>query len=91
MSPVTNIKFSWSFAKGKKLRVVFDLHGKQHTVNFGAVGYEHYFDKTGLLPKSLNHKDPTRRKAYFERFNKIVDKQGKLSNKRSTEPKLQEC
>jgi hypothetical protein len=76
MSRVTNIKFSRSAAKGKKLRVVFDYQGKQHTVNFGQLGYEHYYDKTGLLPKSLNHKDPTRRKAYFERHNKIVDKQG---------------
>lgn len=59
----TNIRFFRSVVKGKKLRVVFDLQGKQHTVTFGATNYEHYFDKTGLLPKSLNHKDPARRKA----------------------------
>jgi hypothetical protein len=76
MSRPINVKFSLSAAKGKKLRVVFDLHGKQHTVNFGAVGYEHYYDKTCLLPKSLNHKDAARRKQYFERHNKIVDKSG---------------
>jgi hypothetical protein len=76
MARPTNVKFFLSAAKGKKVRVVFDLHGKQHTVNFGAVNNEHYYDKTGLLPKSLNHKDLVRRKAYFERHNKIVDKQG---------------
>jgi hypothetical protein len=76
MARPTNVKFLLSQSKGKKLRVVFHLHGKQHTVNLGVVGYEHYYDKTGLLPKSLNDKDPTRRKAYFERHNKIVDRQG---------------
>jgi hypothetical protein len=76
MSRVTNIKFSRSAAKGKKLRVVFDYQDKQHTVNFGADGMEHYFDKTKILPTSLNHKDPARRKRYYERHNKIVDKSG---------------
>lgn len=76
MSKPTNIKFSRSIAKGKKLRVVFDLNGKQHTVNFGQLGYEHYYDKTGLLPKSWNHKDDARQKEYYERHNRIVDKTG---------------
>jgi hypothetical protein len=76
MSRPTNVKFSLSQTKGKKLRVVFDLHGKQHTANFGAVGYQHFYDKTGLLSKSLNHKDAARKKQYYERHSKIVDRAG---------------
>ena len=38
-----------------------------NTIHFGGAGFEHYFDRTGLLDKKLNHKDPERRKRYKER------------------------
>lgn len=59
--------------KNKKLRVV--VNGK--TIDFGDVNYEHYFDKTGLLDKKLNHNDKERRKQYLARAMNIVDKNGK--------------
>jgi hypothetical protein len=46
----------------KKLMMV-----KPKKVYFGATGYEHYYDKTGLLPKSLNHNDTKRRDNYRAR------------------------
>jgi hypothetical protein len=57
----TNIHFSRSPISGKKLRVQFTYQGKQHTLHFGATSYQHYHDRTGLLPKSQNHGDPARR------------------------------
>jgi hypothetical protein len=40
---------------------------------------EHFKDKTGLLPKSLNHGDKERRKNYLTRTAKIKDGKGKLT------------
>jgi hypothetical protein len=76
MSP-TDIQFSRSTRPEKKLKVVFTYKGKQHTVHFGNSNYQHYHDKTNLLPKSWNHGDPVRRKAYFERDSKVLNKEGK--------------
>jgi hypothetical protein len=76
MSP-TNIQFSRSSSPGKKLKVQVTYQGKQHTLHFGATSYQHYYDRTGLLPKSHNHKDPVRRRAYFERHSKVLNKAGK--------------
>jgi hypothetical protein len=73
----TNVHFSRSSSPGKKLKAEFTYQGKQRIVHFGATGYQHYYDRTGLLPKSQNHKDPVRRKAYFERHSKVLNKEGK--------------
>lgn len=73
----TNIHFSKSSSPGKKIKVEFTYQGKQRTIHFGATNYEHYYDKTGLLSKSLNHKDPVRRKAYYDRQSKVLNKEGK--------------
>ena len=43
------------------------------------MGMEHFKDKTGLLPKNLNHGDQERRKSYLDRSGKIKDKQGRLT------------
>jgi hypothetical protein len=48
-------------------------------IHFGASGMEHFKDKTGLLPKSLNHGDKERRKNYLTRTAKIKDGKGKLT------------
>ena len=53
----------------KKLMVV-KFNNKPVKVHFGASGYEHYFDKTGILPKSLNHLDKKRRERYKKRHHK---------------------
>jgi hypothetical protein len=73
----SNIHFSRSPISGKKLKVEFTYQGKQRTIHFGATSYEHYFDRTGLLPKNQNHKDAVRQRAYFERHSKVLNKEGK--------------
>ena len=55
--------YSKSTRPGKKLMAVVG----NKTIHFGAAGYEHYFDRTGLLPKRLNHKDSERRSRYHSR------------------------
>jgi len=61
-----------STAKGKKLMVEVD--GKK--IHFGQDGYEHFRDRTGLLPKHLNHNDKARRQNYLARTSKIKRKDG---------------
>ena len=75
MVKVGKYNYELSTAKGKKLMVV--VNGK--LIHFGQKGYEHFKDKTGLLPKSLNHNDPERRKSYRSRTAKITNKDGSLT------------
>jgi hypothetical protein len=56
----------------KKLKV--EINGK--FIHFGQLPYEHFFDKTGLLDKALNHGDDLRRKRYLQRSIPIRDKEG---------------
>ena len=76
MVKVGKYNYELSTAKGKKLMVIGPA-GK--LIHFGQLGYEHFFDKTGLLPKSLNHNDPERRKSYRSRTAKITNKDGSLT------------
>lgn len=75
MVKVGKYNYELSTAKGKKLMTV--VNGK--IIHFGASGMEHFKDKTGLLPKNLNHGDKERRKNYLTRTAKIKDGQGKLT------------
>ncbi len=75
MVKVGKYNYELSTAKGKKLMTT--VNGK--IIHFGQKGYEHFFDKTGLLPKSLNHNDPERRKSYRSRTAKITYKDGSLT------------
>lgn len=68
--------YAKSNRKGKKLMTVAP-NGK--TLHFGAADMEHFRDKTGLLPKSLNHNDEERRESYLARTSKIKDGSGKLT------------
>ena len=68
--------------KGKKLMVT--VNNKR--VHFGADGYTHFHDKTGLLPKSLNHDDKARRQSYLARTAKIRRKDGSLTANDPTSP-----
>ena len=54
---------------GKKLMGTYTnpSTGKQNTIHFGQAGAPHYIDRSGLLPKSLEHRDPERRKRYLDR------------------------
>ena len=75
MVKVGKYNYELSTAKGKKLMTV--VNGK--IIHFGAKNMEHFKDKTGLLPKSLNHGDKERRKNYLTRTAKIKDGKGKLT------------
>lgn len=48
-------------------------------VHFGSSDYQHYHDRTGLLPKDLNHGDKHRRESYLKRSKWIRDADGKLT------------
>ena len=68
--------YSLSTNKNKKLKVIVD----NKTIHFGDSRYpEHFFDRTGLLPKSNNHLDEKRKASYLARASKIKDKDGKLT------------
>jgi len=73
---IGNFIYAKSSRKGKKLMTV-SPNGR--TLHFGAANMEHFSDKTGLLPKSLNHNDDTRRESYLARTAKIKDGSGKLT------------
>ena len=71
-------KFRRSTARGKKYAVEVMKNGKPKTINFGALGYQHYKDKTPLkLYSKLNHNDPVRRASYRARHSGIYTKSGK--------------
>jgi hypothetical protein len=70
-------EYKLSPTKNKKLRVI--VNGK--TIDFGDIRYEHYFDKTGLLNKGLNHNDKERQKSYLARATNILDKNGRKTEK----------
>ncbi len=58
------------------------------TIHFGGNPNtsRHYFDKTGLLKKSLNHRDESIRKAWRARHSKIQLKYGSLAYKNPNQP-----
>ena len=72
MVKVGRYDYKKSTRPGKKLMVV--VNGR--TIHFGATGYEHYKDKTGIW-KSKDHGDPERRKKYRARHSGIILKNGK--------------
>jgi hypothetical protein len=53
----------------KKLQAVYTNSetGRENVIHYGQAGAQHFYDQTGLLPKSLNHNDPERRKRYINR------------------------
>ena len=69
--------FDYEVSNKPDRKLMTTVNGK--VIHFGASGYQHYHDKTGLLPKSLNHEDPKRRAAYLARAGAIRDKSGKLA------------
>jgi hypothetical protein len=70
-------KYDYKLSTKKDKKLMTEVNGK--TIHFGQRGYEHFFDKTGLLPKSLNHNDPKRRKNYLTRSRGIKNKEGQLT------------
>ena len=56
----------------KKLMVLVD----RKVIHFGDSKYQHFKDKTGLLPKSMAHGDKARRDNYLRRTANITNKLG---------------
>lgn len=75
MVKVGKYNYSKSTRKNKKLMTV--VNGK--TIHFGNPLYQHYKDRTGLLPKSMNHGNSDRRSNYLSRSGGIKNKAGKLT------------
>lgn len=77
---VGNFDYQLSTKKDKKL-MVKTPDGK--TIHFGGnpTTSKHYYDKTGLLNKKLNHNDDKTRKNWKARHGKITTKDGKLAYK----------
>jgi len=76
--PATVGKYTYyrSTRKNKKLMTILP---DGTVVHFGNPNYQHYYDKTGLLDKKLNHLDEKRRENYLNRSANIKNKEGKLT------------
>ena len=69
------IKIEKSRVKGKKYtaKVKNIKTGKTRKINFGALGYQQFKDRTRLkVYKSLNHSDKKRQERYYGRFSKGI-------------------
>ena len=69
------IKIEKSKVKGKKYtaKVKNIKTGKTRKINFGALGYQQFKDRTPLkVYKSLNHSDKKRQERYYGRFSKGI-------------------
>ena len=65
------ISFNEPTRKGKKysVKIKNNKTHKIHTINFGAIGYQQFKDRTPLkLYSNLNHDDKQRQKNYYRRF-----------------------
>jgi hypothetical protein len=77
-------KYNYELSTRKDKKLMTKVGDK--VVHFGQKGYEHFFDKTGLLPKNLNHKDQMRRENYLARSAVIRNKAGELTMNDPTSP-----
>jgi hypothetical protein len=68
--------------KSKKLYAI--VNGKK--IYFGDANYQHYYDKSSILPKSSNHLDEKRKASYIARASKIKDKAGALTANNPNSP-----
>lgn len=76
--------FDYQISNLPDRKLMVKVNGK--TVHFGLLPYQHYHDRTGLLPKSLNHGDEKRRKSYLARAGAIKLDNGKLAKDDPTSP-----
>jgi hypothetical protein len=79
--PATVGKYTYyrSTRKDKKLMTILPDGTVIHFGGDPRKNIQHYFDKTGLLDKKLNHLDVKRRENYLNRSANIKNKQGKLT------------
>jgi hypothetical protein len=76
--------FDYEISNLPDRKLMTKVNGK--TVHFGAAGYQHFHDRTGLLPENLNHGDEKRRKSYLARSGAIKLGNGKLAKDDITSP-----
>ena len=81
-SIIDNIIYKLSDKPRYKLKAFYN--GKW--IYFGSPNYEHYYDKSNLLPKYYNHLDDERRRRYLLRASKIRDKEGNLTANNPNSP-----
>ena len=81
MVVINGLDYKKSTRKNKKLMVEIMDGNRKRTIHFGGDPDKsrHFFDKTGLLDKELNHKDKKIRKAWYARHGKIKLKDGSLA------------
>ncbi len=72
------IQVSLSRMKNKKLKIQWrdPQTNRSRTVHIGDSRYQNYADKSGLLPQSMLHGDPVRRKKYKARHGRNIAKGG---------------
>ena len=69
--------FTYYLSTRPKKKLMVRVDG--NWIHFGSRDYEHFHDRTGLLPKDLNHHDKSRREFYLKRSRGIRDGEGKLT------------
>lgn len=64
---------TYIFCLSKKSNKKYDVFRKstqEYITSFGQKGYQHFFDKIGLLPKYLNNNSQERKRLYYARHGK---------------------
>ena len=79
---IGNYEYFLSDKKDKKLFTIV----KGVKIYFGDANYQHYYDKSSILPKSSNHLDEKRKASYIARASKIKDKSGALTANNPNSP-----
>ena len=71
------MKYNYELSKNKNKKLMVVVNNKK--IHFGDIRYEHYYDKTELLNKKLNHNDKKRQTNYLKRSKGIINKKGELT------------
>tara|TARA_R110001606_G_scaffold399059_1_gene580271 strand:- start:765 stop:1052 length:288 start_codon:yes stop_codon:yes gene_type:complete len=80
-------KYTYELSTRKDKKLMTKVGDKVvHFGNLKPPANEHFFDKTGLLPKKLNHKDQMRRENYLARSAGIRNKAGELTMNNPSSP-----
>lgn len=77
-------KYTYFLSDKPKKKLMTIIDGKK--IYFGATGYEHFRDKTGLLNPDLQHFDNNRRNRYIMRATNIKDKDGNYTQNNPLSP-----
>ena len=73
------------FVSDKQSKKLYTIVNKKK-IYFGDANYQHYYDKSSILPKSQNHLDEKRKASYIARASKIKDKSGALTANNPNSP-----